>query len=220
MMREVYPRAPILAYGDRARKERWMKIGWARAIVLAALAVAACSKSGTGDTGDAGPHGPTKLTAKWTFTGKPASASECEAHGASQVYVNLSATIEPSLHQTLTVECEKGTASFGSPLVEELGMPFLEASLLDDKGVTVATVSTNVNPEPGTTTVTLDFFPAMNTGGAGTTSSSAVSSSSSAVSSSSGGTGGTGGMPSTSSASGTGGAAASSSAGSGGAGGA
>ncbi|MFT3769401.1 MAG: hypothetical protein QM820_28520 [Minicystis sp.] len=180
-----------------------MKMGWARALLLAAAAMAACSKSGSGDTGDAGPHGPTNLTVKWVFSGKPASASECSAHEALQVFVTLSATLDPELHQTITADCDKGSVSLGSPLVENLGQPFVEAALLDDKGVTVAVASANVTPVPGSTTVTLDFFPVMGTGGAGgmmsSSSSAASSAASTAAASSSGGMGGAGGMMSSSS---------------------
>jgi hypothetical protein len=174
-----------------------MKMGWVRALLLAVAAMAACGKSeSSGGTGDAGLHGPTHLVAKWTFTGKPASASECSARMGAEVFVTLSATIDPSLHKTATVDCEKGTFDFGSPRVEDLGMPYVEAALLDDKGVTIATASADVSPTPGSTTVTLDFFPAMNTGGAGgagSTSSSSTTTSSS-TSSSTSGMGGAGGM--------------------------
>jgi hypothetical protein len=118
----------------------------------------------------------------------------------AQVFVTLSATIDPALHKTATVDCEKGTFDFGSPLVEDLGLPYIEASLLDEKGVTVAKASTDVSPVPGSTTVTLDFFPAMNTGGAGGMgSSSSSASSSSTTSSSTSGMGGMGGAGTTSS---------------------
>src|SRR5262245_35409005 len=107
-----------------------MKMGWAQALLVVIAATAACGKGGSGSTGDAGVHGPTNLVAKWTFTGKAADASGCMAHGASQVYVNLSGTVDPSLHKSATVDCAKGSFSFGSPLVEDLGMPYLEATLL------------------------------------------------------------------------------------------
>lgn len=188
-----------------------MKTAWARVLVLAAAALSACGKETTGGTGDAGPHGPTSLTAKWAFTGKPASADECKAHDATDVVVTLSATIDPKLHKTTTVSCSKGSVVLGSLLVENLGQPFLEAALLDAKGVTVATASTRFTPVLGTTTVTLDFFPAMGTGGTGgmgTSSSSAeASSAASTAAASSSGMGGAGGAASSSSGAGAGGSA-------------
>lgn len=186
-----------------------MTRGWAPlcAALLAIISAGACGKGATTDGGDAGPTGPTKMTVKWTFTGKPASAAECSAHMAEEVFVNLSGTIDPELHKSDTVACSKGTADLGSPLIEKLGQPYVEASLLDAKGVTVTLVGQLVNPTPGATEVVLDFFPAMNVGGAGTSSSSSTSASSAASTSGMGGTGGmmgTGGATTTTST-GTGG---------------
>jgi hypothetical protein len=186
-----------------------MKMGWARGLVLAVAALSACSKGTTGETTDAGPHGPTNLSVKWAFTGQAASASVCTAHGATDVFVTLSATLDPTLHKTVTAACDKGTVSLGSPLVENLGMPFVEAALLDDKGVTVATASATVVPTVGTTTVTLDFYPATGAGGAGGMGSSSSSTSSSTTAASSSGAGGAGGAASSSS--GAGGSASSTS---------
>lgn len=180
-----------------------MKHGWRPALVLllGVTSAMACSKSSTLATPDAGPHGPTKLTVKWTFTGKAASSAECSAHMAEQVYVNMSGTTDPELHQKKTVDCSKGSVDFGSPLIENLGQPYIEASLLDKDGISVALVSQLVTPTTSTTEVVLDFFPAMNVGGMSGSSSSSTSASSAASSSGMGGTGGTG----TGGATGTGG---------------
>ena len=205
-----------------------MKMGKARALLVALVLVAACGKGGSSTTtgGDAGPEGPTKLTAKWTFTGKPASAAECTAHMGQQVYVNLSGTIDPSLHKTVTTDCSKGTLDLGSLQVQDLGEPYLEATLLDDMGKTITIAGVNVMPTLGSTTVTLDFFPPAGTGGMGgmggmgTTASSTTASTT--ASSSGGGAGGAGGASASSSSSTTTSTAASSSSSSssGGAGGA
>jgi len=173
-----------------------MKMAWARTLLAALVATAACSKSGTGATGDGGVTGPTDLVAKWTFTGKPASAAECSARMGDKVYVNLSGTVDATLHQTVTADCAKGTVDLGSHQVEDLGLPYLEATLLDAKGVQVTIVGVNVTPVLGTTTVTLDFFPApMGTGGS---TSSSVASSVAASSAASSGGGGAGGATTTS----------------------
>ena len=166
-------------------------MGWAQALLLAGVTVAACGKSGAGATGDAGVHGPTDLVVKWTFTGKPASAAECAARMGQQVDVTMSGTIDPALHKTVTTDCAKGTVDLGSLLVEDLGAPYLEATLLDAKGMTVTIAGVNVTPILGTTTVTFDFFPAvMGTGGAGGTGTTASSVASTAAASSGGGAGG------------------------------
>jgi len=181
-----------------------MKIRMARAMLLATAAIVSCGKgtggSTTGSTGDAGVEGPTNLVVSWTLAGSAASSATCMAQGAAQVFVNLSGTLDPTLHQSVTVDCATGTTSFPMLLVQDLGTPYLEGTLLDDKGVTVpmGIVGIDVTPMLGTTAVTLAFFAPQNTGGggAGTTSSSTAasssttSSSSHAASSSSGGTGG------------------------------
>jgi hypothetical protein len=178
-----------------------MKMAWARTLLVALVAVAACGKSSSGTTGDAGVTGPTDVVAKWTFTGKAASAAECTAHMGQQVFVTLSGTIDSSLHKTATADCTKGTVDLGTFQVEDLGAPYLEAALLDDMGVQVAIVGVNVTPVLGKTTVTLDFFPApMGTGGS---TSSSVASSVAASSAASSGGGGAGGMMTTSSTSAT-----------------
>jgi hypothetical protein len=172
-----------------------MKTGMARALVLATAMVVSCGKSSS-STGDAGPHGPTNIVVKWTIAGKAASASSCDAQGAKQVFVNLSGTIDVSLHKSVTVDCEKGTTTFTDLLVEDLGEPYLEGTLLDEKGMSVpmGIVGVNLMPVPGTTNVTLDFFPPMNMGGGGMggmmTTSSTTSSTTTTTSSGMGGSGG------------------------------
>jgi hypothetical protein len=125
---------------------------------------------------DAGPTGPTDLAVSWTLAGMPADATGCMAHGATQIFVNLSGTIDPALHQSMTVDCAMGSLTFPKLLVEKLGMPYLEGTLLDAKSKTVAITGVDVTPMLGTTAVTLDFFSAMGTGGAGSSSSAASSS--------------------------------------------
>lgn len=182
-----------------------MTRGWRPGLValLGVLSAMACGKSSGGPVVDAGPHGPTKLTVKWTFTGKAASGDECSAHNAEDVYVNMSGTIDPELHQKTTVACSKGSVDFGSPLIEKLGQPYIEAALLDKDGISVAVVGQLVTPTTATTEVVLDFFPAMNVGGMGGSSSSSTSASSTTSSSGMGGTGGAGGMTTTTGTGGT-----------------
>ncbi len=175
-----------------------MKIRMARALLLATAAIVSCGKGGgstTGSTGDAGVEGPTNLVVAWTLAGSPASATTCRTQGAVQVFVNLTATLDPSLHQSVTVDCATGTTTFAGLLVQDLGStPYLEGTLLDAQGVTVpmGIVGVDVTPVLGTTSVTLAFFGPQNTGGggAGTTSSTTTTSSHAASSSSGGGGGG------------------------------
>jgi hypothetical protein len=202
-----------------------MNTSRARMLVLATAAIVSCGKGAGGGTssGDAGVHGPTDLVVTWTLAGKPASSADCTANGATQTFVNLSGTIDPSLHQTQTVDCATGTVTFSQLLVEKLGMPDLEGTLLDSMGKTVQTTHLDVMPVLGTTNVTLAFFAPSNTGGGGgmptTTASHAASTSGAGGAGGGGGATGTGGKSTTASTSGgTGGAptttAASSSSGS------
>ena len=178
-----------------------MRIRGARAWALAGVAIVStivsCGKSGGGGAGagggvDAGPMGPTNLVVTWTLAGMPASATTCTAHQGAQVYVNLSGTIDPSLHQTTTLDCATGTVTFSQLLVQDLGTPYLEGTLLDSMGETVTITGVDVVPTVGTTNVTLAFFAPQGTGGAGgtTTTTTTTHSSSSSTSSGSGGTGG------------------------------
>lgn len=191
-----------------------MRVSRARAWVLATAAIVSCGKSSGGGGGggaDAGLHGPTEVSVTWTLAGKPADLAGCMAHGASQIFVNLSGTIDPSLHQSQTVDCSAGPVTFKNLLIENLGTPYVEGTLLDAKSTTVAITGVDVSPMLGTTSVTLAFFAPQNTGGMGgmmttgpsSSSSSSTTSSSSGgtggASSSSGGMGGMGGAPSSSS---------------------
>jgi hypothetical protein len=187
-----------------------MNMRRARSLLLATAAIVSCGKGGSGtSTGDAGIHGPTDLVVTWTLAGAAGSTTSCMAHGAAQIYLNLSGTIDPTLHQTQTVDCSLGTLTFSNLLVEDLGMPLLEGTLLDDMGTTVATVDVTVTPMLGMTSIPLAFFAPLSTGGSGGTSaSSSTAASSSHAASSSGGTGGAAG----SSSSGGGGASSASSA--------
>ncbi len=195
-----------------------MKMRRARSLVLATAAIVSCGKGAGGGTssGDAGLHGPTNLVVTWTLAGKPADAAGCMAHGAVMTYVNLSGTIDPTLHQTQTLDCSAGTVTFSNLLVEDLGMPYLEGTLLDDMGTAVQTTGLDVTPALGTTNVTLAFFGPQGTGGGGM-GGSPTTTSSHASSSGGGGGGGGGGAATTasstaaSSAGGTGGAATTSS---------
>jgi hypothetical protein len=192
-----------------------MKTRRARALLVAVAVAVSCGKGESGSTtGDSGLHGPTDVIAEWTFTGKAASASECSAHQAVQVYVNMSGTIDPTLHQTVTLDCAKGSVTFPKLLVEDLGSPFLEGTLLDDKMLAIATVGVNVVPSLGKTTVKLDFFAATTT-----TSGSSSSSTSASSTTSSSTTGGTGGATSSGSGPGGGGSSSATTGGSGGSGG-
>ncbi len=168
-------------------------------------ALASCGKSGgsagAGGDVDAGPMGPTNLVVTWTLAGMPASAATCTAHQAAQIYVNLSGTIDPTLHQTTTLDCATGTLTFSQLLVQDLGTPYLEGTLLDSMGATVTITGVDVVPTVGTTNVTLAFFAPQGTGGTTTTTTTTTTHSSS--SSTSGSSGGTGGSMSSSSSSGT-----------------
>jgi hypothetical protein len=170
-----------------------MKVGMARAALLAVaavMAIASCGKgSGAATTtgaggGDAGPSGPTTLAVTWTLAGAPASASTCTAHGATQIALTLSGTIDPSEHQSTTVDCAKGSTKFDDLLVQNLGTPYLEGALLDAMGTSVAIVGVDVTPVLGTTDATLAFFAPQGTGGAGGASSSSTAASTAAASTS------------------------------------
>jgi hypothetical protein len=199
----------------RTRKECGMRIRMAGAMVLAAVAIVSCGKGGGGGGGaggdaDAGPHGPTDIVVSWTLAGMPADATTCMAQGSSQIYLNLSGTIDPSLHQSTTVPCSMGSVTWSQLLVENLGQPYLEGTLLDASGTMVAIVGVDVVPTVGMTNVTLPFFGPNDGGTGGMTTTSSSSSSSSTTST---GTGGDAGTSSSSSGgdAGTGGASSSSS---------
>jgi hypothetical protein len=166
-----------------------MKIQRAYALLLGMVGIAAstdCSSESTGP-GDDTP-GPTDLTVTWTFSGQPATAEECMTRKGTKVYLTLSATKDPSLHQSVTEECSKGSVKFSGLNIGKLGMPYLEGILVNEKEIKVDHQVLTVMPMPGATDVTLDFFPVKTDGGAGgsssSSSSSAASSSSSASSSS------------------------------------
>ncbi len=172
-----------------------MRMWMAGAMVLATAAIVSCSKGGGGNGGagggaDAGPHGPTDIVVTWTLAGVPADATSCTANGADQIYLNLSGTIDPTLHQTTTVPCSMGSVTWSQLLVENLGEPLLEGTLLDTSGKSVAITDVNVVPTVGKTNVTLAFF-APDDGGTGSSSSSSSSSSTSSTSSSGTNDGGT-----------------------------
>jgi len=159
------------------------------ALGLGALLVIHCGGDDSSGSSGNPPPGPTNLVVSWAFAGKAASADECAAREATQVYVNLSGTIDPALHQKTTEDCASGSVTFPDLDVQKLGTPFLEGILLDKDGKSIAQVGVTVEPTPGSTNVTLDFF-----GGAGGAGGSPSSSSSTASSSSSSTTGGMGGM--------------------------
>ncbi len=147
------------------------------------------------------------------------------AHGAQQIAITLSGTIDPSLHQSTTVDCSKGSVSFDQLLVQGLGTPYLEGTLLDAMGHSVAIAGVDVVPVLGTTKASLAFFAPSGSGGASSSSTSAASTSAasttaattSSASSSAASTSGGGSSSSTAAASSSTAAATSSS--SGGAGG-
>src|ERR1700679_3516789 len=102
-----------------------MRIRGARAWVLAAVAIVSCGKSsngggggGAGGSSDAGPMGPTNLVVSWTLAGVPADAAGCTARKATNIFVYLSGTIDPSLHQSTTVTCATGKVTFSQLLVQ------------------------------------------------------------------------------------------------------
>lgn len=162
-----------------------MKIRRAHALLLGVVGIAAstnCSSESAG-AGDKAP-GPTDLTVTWTFSGKPASAEECTTRGGTKVYVNLSGTYDPSLHQSVTEECATGSVKFANLNLDKLGMPYLEGALINAKEIRVTQTGLTVTPTSGPTNVTLDFFPVPD-GGAGGASSSSSSSSKAASSSAS-----------------------------------
>src|SRR4051812_38856063 len=86
-------------------------------VVLALFAgtLASCSSGSIGDTASAGGPAPsvaTEIVVTWTFDGKPASVEECAGRGAKHVYLNLSGTVDPALHQTETLDCARGGVTF------------------------------------------------------------------------------------------------------------
>lgn len=175
-------------------KNRTLKV-----LLLALTGIAATTHCGKDSDSGTAPLGPTDVVVTWTFDGKAASASECMARGGVTVSVTMSATSDPGLHQHGTADCEKGSLTFSGLDTGALGLPFVEAALLDDKGLTKTRADLTVTPTPVKTAVTLDFFPSqvMTTGATtGETVSTAEASSAS-----SGGMGGMGGMSGTSSAS-------------------
>ena len=177
-----------------------MKNRTLQVLLLALTGIAATAHCGKGSESSGTPAlGPTDVVVTWTFDGKPASAMECSARGGVTVSVTMSATSDPSLHQLGTAACEKGSLTFGGLDTGSLGMPFLEGTLLDDKGQTKTRADVTVTPAAGKTAVTLDFFPSqvMTTGA--TTGETVTTGE--ATSASSGGMGGMGGMSGTSSAS-------------------
>jgi hypothetical protein len=175
--------------------------------LLATAAIVSCHKSNETVAADSGLDGPTDLVVTWTLAGMPAQAQSCMMIGAAQVAIDVSGTIDPSLHQSATLDCAAGTTTFPRLLVEKLGTPYVEGTLLDGKGVTVIDamynmpliVGATVTPQIGTTTVKLDFDAWREPSGAA---SSSGSSSTSTSTSSSSATGGTGGVATASSSSG------------------
>jgi hypothetical protein len=176
-----------------------------RALLLALTGVAAtahCGK-GTGESSGTTALGPTDVVVTWTLSGKPATTEACKALGAYQVSVTLSATNDPKLHQNTDVDCEKGTVTFAALDGDGLGMPFLEAALLSDKGGTLTRADMTITPLAGKTPATLDFFPLVVATTSATTGGSSVTSgggTTSATSSGSGMGGAGGGGPASSSA--------------------
>ncbi len=185
-----------------------------RALFLALAGIAATAHCGkeTGESSSLTALGPTDVVVTWTFSGKPASVEACTALGAFQVNVTMSATNDPKLHQNIAVGCEKGTVTFAALDGDALGMPFLEAALLGDKGGTLTRAYMTITPLSGTTPATLDFFPLVVGTTSATTGGSTVTSGPSSSASTGSGMGGSG--PASSSASSS---AAASTAGAGGA---
>ncbi len=161
------------------------------ALILLSLAVGVVANcGGSSDTGAAPPAPtPTDLVVTWSFAGKPASAEECSNRKATQVYLNLSGTVDVTLHQTKTLDCPVGTVTFPGLTVQSLGMPDLEGILLDKDGKSITSLDVTVVPVGGQTKTALDFFGAM--GGAGGMS---ASSTADVAASSTAGSGGAGGM--------------------------
>jgi hypothetical protein len=184
-----------------------------RALFLALTCVAATAHCGKGtDSSGTPPLGPTDVVVTWTIDGKPASAAECMKRGGLQVSITLSATNDPALHQNTTEVCEKGTVTFAGLDTGGLGTPFLEGTLLNDKGGTVTRTDVTVAPTPGKTAVTLDFFAPQPTTGATTGDATVTTGDTTSATSGGGGMGGMGGGTATSAASSSASASASSSA--------
>lgn len=186
-----------------------------QALFLALTGIAATAHCGkeTGESSSSTALGPTDVVVTWTFSGKPASVEACKDLGAFQVNVTLSATSDPKLHQNIAVNCDKGTVTFAALDGDALGMPFLEAALLGDKGGTLTRAYMTITPLSGTTPATLDFFPLVVGTTSATTGGSTVTSGPSSSASTGGGGMGGGGPASSSAAS----SAAASTAGAGGA---
>ena len=198
-----------------------------RALLLALTCVAATAHCGKSESTGTPALGPTDVVVSWTFSGKPADAASCAALMAYQVSVTLSATSNPELHQHADVDCAAGTVTFAGLDVSGLGAPFLEGALLGDKGGTLPRADLTVTPTPGSTPVTLDFFPIVmastgaTSGNTSVTSGPASSSATSGATSSGSGMGGGGGSgPATSSVAATSATSATSAAATTGAGGA
>ena len=126
---------------------------------LGAAMFVACSsdESSTSSGGKSGPT-PTAVDVTWTLAGEPASAASCEAHGGTQVYVNLGGTVDTTMHQTTIVDCSLGSVKFDKLTVEGLGAPYLDVILLDKDGKTVDIQGAEVAPVATSTAVAIDFF--------------------------------------------------------------
>ena len=174
-----------------------MKNRTLQVLLLALTGVASTAHCGKGTETTGTPAlGPTDVVITWTFSGMVTSPAACTANKGQTVRVTMSASSDPSLHQDATAACEKGTVTFSGLDTGALGTPFVEAALLDDKGVTVTHAETTAAAMPGKTAVTLDFFPiSMTTSGDPATTSGDPS-----TAASSGG-GGMGGMSATSASS-------------------
>lgn len=170
--------------------------GW---IAFTACAVAAsCGKSSSSSTGSGGtgPQGPVDITVNWTIKGQPASDMVCQNTlliPGGLVHIQITATLDPSLHQDTTVACSAGRVLFKGLLVEKLGMPLVEAQLENPKMGEFDVQSQTINPMPGAMTVNIDFLSSMSSSVASSTSGGPSSSS---TTSGMGGMGGAGGATS------------------------
>jgi hypothetical protein len=172
-----------------------MKNRTLQVLLLALTGIAATAHCGKSESSGTPSLGPTDVVVTWTFDGKAASAAECTARGGVTVSVTMSATSDPTLHQHSTESCEKGTVTFSGLNTGALGQPFVEATLLDDKGLTKTRADMTVTPVEGKTEVKLDFFPSqVMTTGATTGDATTDAATTDAATTTSGGMGGMGGM--------------------------
>lgn len=142
----------------------------ALALACAGLAIAAANCTGVIGTSANGPS-TTDVSVHWLFAGKPGSAETCAEHKGAKIVVNMTGTVAVSLHRTVTEDCATGVVTFAGLDPADLGMPYIELTLLDEKDARVVRAGELVTAKAGQTLVDIDFYPLPDAGPGTTTSS-------------------------------------------------